>query len=111
MRRAACASLSSADCYPDPLCRALSSALGARHKLPVDAVLCGNGAADLIFRLVLAVRPKRALVTAPAFAEYEQALGLSDCRTEHFTCARKRLRCCGGNSGAITPALDVVFLW
>ena len=111
VRRAACASLSSADCYPDPLCRALSSALGARHKLPVDAVLCGNGAADLIFRLVLAVRPKRALVTAPAFAEYEQALGLSDCRTEHFylreengfVAAEEILE-------AITPALDVVFL-
>ena len=111
VRRAVCASLSSADRYPDPLCRALSSARGARHKLPVDAVLCGNGAADLIFRLVLAVRPKRALVTAPAFAEYEQALGLSDCRTEHFylreengfVVAEEILE-------AITPALDVVFL-
>ena len=37
-------------------------------------VLCGGGAAELIFRLAFALHPRRALVTAPTFSEYEGAL-------------------------------------
>ena len=38
------------DCYPDPLCRALSAAIGGVEGVPGAWVLCGNGAADLIWR-------------------------------------------------------------
>ncbi len=60
--------------YPDPLCRKLRGALAAEYGLPAELFICGNGGADLIYRLVYAVRPQRALLTAPAFAEYEEAL-------------------------------------
>lgn len=60
--------------YPDPLCRKLRRALAAEYGLPEEYFICGNGGADLIYRLVYAVRPKKALLTAPAFAEYEEAL-------------------------------------
>ena len=64
---------SEADRYPDPKCRALCAALAAREAVPKDWVLCGSGAADLIWRAVFAAGPKRALVTAPCFGEYEAA--------------------------------------
>lgn len=35
--------------YPDPKCRVLCAALADRHGLMPEQVLCGNGAADLIF--------------------------------------------------------------
>ena len=57
-----------ADRYPDPLCRELCAALGEAEGVPKDWILCGNGAADLIFRLALAEKPKHALVLAPTFA-------------------------------------------
>ena len=67
------------DGYPDPLCRELCAALGEAEGVPKDWILCGNGAADLIFRLALAKRPKNALVPAPTFAEYEAALETVGC--------------------------------
>ena len=60
--------------YPDPLCRKLKGALAEEYGLPNVCFLCGNGGADLIYRLAYAARPKRALLTAPTFAEYEEAL-------------------------------------
>ena len=58
--------------YPDNKCRALVRKIADYLELPEPYILCGNGAADLIFSYVLAEKPKKALVTAPTFSEYEQ---------------------------------------
>lgn len=63
--RAITAALPTADRYPDPLCRELRARLALHEGVPAEQILCGNGAADLIFRLVWARKPCRALVTAP----------------------------------------------
>ena len=60
--------------YPDPECRKLRCAIATKLDLPVDWITCGNGAADLIYRLCYAVKPKNAMVCAPTFSEYEKAL-------------------------------------
>lgn len=60
--------------YPDPDCRALREAVAKRENVLPSQVICGSGAADIIFQSVLAERPKRALLAAPCFSEYEQAL-------------------------------------
>ena len=57
---AARAALERAGEYPDPLCRALRQAIAARDGVQPEQVLCGNGAAEVIFRLALALRPRRA---------------------------------------------------
>lgn len=69
--------------YPDPLCRVLTAGIAARDGVEATQVICGNGAADLIFRLAFAERPKKALLTAPTFSEYEQALRAADCAIEY----------------------------
>lgn len=74
VRQAVTESMAEADRYPDPLCRALRYALSERTGVPVGQIVCGNGAADLIFRIVQCVQPKRALLFAPCFSEYENAL-------------------------------------
>lgn len=76
--------LAEADRYPDPLCRTLRAALSRAEGAPPEQILCGNGAADLIFRLVWAVKPRRALVTAPTFAEYAAALDTAGCEVKRF---------------------------
>lgn len=58
--------------YPDASCRKLKSALAKRLEVPAEHIICGNGAADLIFTAVLADCPRKALIPVPAFAEYEQ---------------------------------------
>lgn len=69
------------DCinYPDPLSRKLISSLAESENVPESYITCGNGAADLIFRLVFSLKPKKSMVLAPTFAEYEEALTLADC--------------------------------
>lgn len=79
VKRAICDAAAHADGYPDPLCRELGAAIAARMGLSPRQVLCGNGAADLIYRLALARKPKRALVPVPSFAEYELALRTVGC--------------------------------
>jgi len=70
--------------YPDPLCRQLISAISDFQGIQKELILCGNGAADIIFRLALALKPKKALVLAPTFAEYELALDTVGCQTVHY---------------------------
>ncbi|MDR2494180.1 MAG: pyridoxal phosphate-dependent class II aminotransferase [Spirochaetaceae bacterium] len=67
------------DRYPDSRCRELRAALSRYHRAPPDTIVCGNGAADLIYRLVQWRKPKQALVPAPSFSEYEKALRESGC--------------------------------
>ena len=76
--------LPEADRYPDPLCRDLRRKLSVSENVHESQILCGNGAADLIFRLVLAKKPRRALLPAPTFAEYESALKTVGCEVEYF---------------------------
>lgn len=68
--------------YPDACQEKLKQALAAYEQVPVEWLICGNGAAELIFALVQAVKPKRALVMAPTFAEYAQALEAVGCEVE-----------------------------
>lgn len=67
-------SISQLSNYPDSRCRELREKLGSRYEVPSDHVICGNGAADLIYSLVYAKKPKKALLLAPCFSEYEAAL-------------------------------------
>ena len=65
--------------YPDIRYTKLAKGLAAYEQVPEEWLICGNGAAELIFMLALALKPKKALLLAPAFAEYEQALRTVDC--------------------------------
>lgn len=89
MRRAVVRSLDWTDRYPDPLCRELTAALGKKHGLSPDHILCGAGAADLLFRLVQAKRPRRALIVEPTFSGYEEALQTVNCQIERFFSGRR----------------------
>ncbi len=111
VRRAAEAALAEAGRYPDPLCRALREKLASCHGVPADWVLCGSGAADLIYRLAAARRPGTALVTAPTFSEYENALALWGCRVSRFPlCEGKGFAVTEEILSAITLELDMLFL-
>ena len=65
--------------YPDPLCRSLREKLAMKFGYGMEQIVCGNGAGDLIFKLALALKPKKAMVLAPTFSEYETALQLVEC--------------------------------
>ena len=44
----------------------------------------GNGAAELLYTLVLAEKSKKALLPIPSFSEYEQALKTVGCEIKYY---------------------------
>ena len=111
VRAAAAAALEDTAFYPDPECRALRGALSGRTGAPEEQILCGGGASDLIWRLALAKRPKKALVTAPSFSEYAQAVRRAGGSTESFLLKEEDgFRVTDGILDRIVPGLDRLFL-
>ena len=108
---AAAAAAAQASPYPDPLCRALRAAIAAHDGVVPEQVLCGSGAAELIFRLAYALKPRRALVTAPAFSEYEAALSAAGCAVaRHPLRQENHFDVDEGLLEAIGPDTELVFL-
>ncbi len=57
--------------YPDA--HAFVSAIADKHRLMLDEIVIGSGAASLIFAVMHAILPKRVLLIEPAFGEYSRA--------------------------------------
>lgn len=70
--------------YPDPFCRELRGRLSRYFSLPAEMIYCGNGAADVLFRIMTALQPKRTLVLAPTFADYEKAALTTGSKIDYF---------------------------
>ncbi len=100
-----------ADRYPDPFCRALREKLAAHEGVPAEQLLCGNGAADLIFRLVGPSAPARRWSRPPTFAEYAAALETVGCTVErYFLREADDFAVTEAFCGAIDDSVDMVFL-
>lgn len=111
IRMAVLRSLDLANRYPGPLCRELTAALGRKHGVSSQHILCGAGAADLLFRLVRAKRPRRALIVEPAFSGYEETLRTTDCQIERFFLRESDgFTLTEGLLSRIAPGLDMLFL-
>ncbi|MDR2633091.1 MAG: aminotransferase class I/II-fold pyridoxal phosphate-dependent enzyme [Treponema sp.] len=63
--------------YPDPCCRTIRTALALYEGISEEAILCGAGASDLIYRLCLSYRPRRVLICVPTFSDYALASQLA----------------------------------
>ncbi|GFZ82226.1 threonine-phosphate decarboxylase [Paenibacillus marchantiophytorum] len=60
--------------YPDPAVRELRSKLSAKYAIPVESILVGNGAAELIDLTARVLKPKVTGLARPSFSEYEEAV-------------------------------------
>lgn len=97
--------------YPDPQCRALTARLAEVWQVPKEYIVCGNGAADMIYRLVYALRPRKAMIVVPTFTEYQQALESIGCAiAHHHVWATSNFVLTDSILKNITSELDVVFL-
>lgn len=97
--------------YPDykgeALCREIAGAEGVKE----PQIILGNGAAELIYALCNAIRPKTGLICAPSFQEYEAAVVQAGGRAvfwklseaENFRLGRDVL-------SAVTETTDLIFL-
>ncbi len=67
------AALGDCECYPDPQAEKLRTALSQKDGVKEEQIVFGNGASELFFGIVHALKPKRVLIPIPSFSEYEKS--------------------------------------
>lgn len=60
--------------YPDPAVRELKGKLASRYGIPIESILVGNGAAELIDLLIRVRKPMATAIARPSFSEYTEAV-------------------------------------
>lgn len=70
--------------YPDPKYTSLIKNIAVWEGVEEGKIIVGNGATDVIYEFIRVLEPKRALVLAPTFLEYERALRRIRCQVEYF---------------------------
>lgn len=111
VRRAVTDSLDELAYYPQVGYENLRKAIAEYEGVGENEIICGNGAAELIYTLILARKPKKALVFAPTFAEYEQALENLGCQvTYYYLEEENEFQPEDDFLGWLTPQMDMVFL-
>lgn len=109
--RAICDASGRICCYPDIFCEDLRKAISRFEQIPSDLIICGNGAAELFFAVVLAVKPKMALLLSPTFSEYERALKVTESSVTYYELnEREGFQAREDILEYITPGLDLFFL-
>ncbi len=73
--------------YPDSLCRELRLSAADFYNFdgtpfPEEWLVFGNGASDILYTVIAAIRPQEAVLLAPGFSEYEQALRTCGCKIQ-----------------------------
>lgn len=70
--------------YPDPYYIDLRKKIAEFNSLNLNNIIVGNGATEILFLYIRALKPKKVLILAPCFAEYERALKSVSAEIEYF---------------------------
>lgn len=93
VKKAIAEALDSIDRYPDPYCRKLVEALAKHENVPEEYVICGNGAAEVIYAYCEAIQAKTAVELAPTFAEYSLGLERTGTNVERYMLNKDNMFC------------------
>lgn len=111
VKRAVQESVAKIEHYPDVRCEALREAISRFEQVNMEEIFCGNGAAELFFTAVQAVWPQKALVIAPSFSEYEEALRSVGAEVEYYyLCEEDNFQIRGDYVDKLSEEIDMIFL-
>lgn len=111
VKRAVQESVAKIEHYPDVRCEALREAISRFEQVNMEEILCGNGAAELFFAAVQAVWPQKALVIAPSFSEYEEALRSVGAEVEYYyLCEEDNFQIREDYVDKLSEEIDMIFL-
>lgn len=111
VKRAVQESVAKIEHYPDVRCEVLRKAISRFEQVNMEEILCGNGAAELFFAAVQAVCPQKALVIAPSFSEYEEALRSVGAEVEYYyLCEEDNFQIRGDYVDKLSEEIDMIFL-
>lgn len=95
--------------YPDITYYKLKKSIASYENTAKDNIILGNGAAEVIFNIVRGLKPRKALIQAPTFSEYEDALKSIGCKVKHYI-MEEDFTTNEGFIEAIDKEIDIVFL-
>jgi histidinol-phosphate aminotransferase len=107
---AAINSIKSVNRYPDINSRELTEKIAAFENVPEDWIFVSNGAAEAIYRIAFYLKPKRGLVTAPTFSEYESAMKSSGTSVSWLNLCEENNFKTEDNIFNVLDTTDIVFL-
>ena len=58
--------------------------IGKYNNIESENIIAGNGATEVLFLYIKALKPKKVLIAAPTFAEYERAVKNAECEIDFF---------------------------
>lgn len=97
--------------YPDITYYNLKSDISNFEGINYNNLVLGNGAAEIIFNLVRAVSPKKVLIPAPTFSEYEEAsLSINSSIEYYYLKEEKNWNIDEEILGLINEDIDIVFI-
>lgn len=97
--------------YPDPDCVQLRKMLSNAEEFPFENIVIGNGADDLIYRIVHCFNPRKAVIHEPTFGEYEKALEEIGCDIyRHFMKEENSFKLTADILEMLKPDVDILFL-
>lgn len=70
--------------YPDISYFNLKNAISKYENIDTDNLVLGNGAAEVIFNIIRSLKPKKVLLPAPTFSEYEEGVLSIDGSVEYY---------------------------
>lgn len=84
VKRAVIDSHNSFGVYPDSEYELLRNSIAKKENVFPSNVVCSNGASEMIYAAVRTVMPKKAILPAPTFSEYERALKSIGCEVSYY---------------------------
>ncbi len=75
--------------YPEPFAEGLAREIGEHLGIDPETILCGNGSTELIYLVARVLAPRRVLIPAPTFSEYERACDAAGTSCVHYLLSGK----------------------
>lgn len=111
VKEAAINSISHSGRYPDINSRELTRGISKEEDVHENWIFASNGAAEAIFRIAYYLRPEKALVTAPAFSEYESALKSAGAQVTYYNLEEENdFKIRDDILNCINPEIEIVFI-
>lgn len=70
--------------YPDISYLELRKSISNFEDIDIEDLILGNGAAEVIFNIVRGLKPRKVLLPAPTFSEYEESVLSIDAEIEYY---------------------------
>lgn len=101
--------ISKVERYPDITYFNLKKSISSYEGVSEADILLGNGAAEVIYNIARGLKPKKALLIAPTFIEYRDALESVDCEVVDYILSDD-FKIDNGFLDEINHSIDIIFI-